>query len=97
MFRSLILSSPLHLLNPVDMSESTYKFEVKMTCEGCSGAIERVLKKLEGVNSYDVSLETQEVIVRTRDVGYADVLAKIKKTGKEVKSGEIVGMGPQAV
>jgi copper chaperone len=26
----------------------TYKFDVVMTCGGCSGAIERVLKKLEG-------------------------------------------------
>ena len=25
-----------------------YKFDVAMSCEGCSGAIERVLKKLEG-------------------------------------------------
>ncbi|GAA6022437.1 hypothetical protein JCM11491_005507 [Sporobolomyces phaffii] len=79
------------------MSESTYKFNVKMTCGGCSGAIDRVLKKTEGINSYDVSLETQEVIVRTRAVSYEDVLAKIKKTGKEVRSGEIVGGGLQAV
>ncbi|GAA5925180.1 copper metallochaperone ATX1 [Sporobolomyces koalae] len=79
------------------MSESTYRFKVKMTCGGCSGAVDRVLKKTEGINSYDISLETQEVIVRTRDVSYEDVLAKIKKTGKEVQSGEIVGGGPQAV
>ena len=26
----------------------TYKFNVAMSCGGCSGAIERVLKKLEG-------------------------------------------------
>ena len=50
-----------------------------------------------GINSYEVSLETQEVIVRTREVSFEDVLAKIKKTGKEVKSGEIVGGGPQPV
>lgn len=94
-----------------------------MTCEGCSGAIDRVLKKLDGnsdshspvstaqdidrdphgdggsagINSYEVSLESQEVIVRTREVSFEDVLAKIKKTGKEVKSGEIVGGGPQPV
>ncbi|GAA5853654.1 hypothetical protein JCM3766R1_004447 [Sporobolomyces carnicolor] len=77
--------------------QSTYKFNVKMTCEGCSGAIDRVLKKLDGINSYEVSLESQEVIVRTREVSFEDVLAKIKKTGKEVKSGEIVGGGPQPV
>jgi hypothetical protein len=26
-----------------------YKFNVKMTCSGCSGAVERVLKKMEGM------------------------------------------------
>lgn len=26
----------------------TYKFDVAMSCGGCSGAIERVLKKLDG-------------------------------------------------
>lgn len=35
--------------------------------------------------------------MRTREISYEDVLAKIKKTGKEVKSGEIVGGGPQPV
>ncbi len=30
-----------------------YKFNVKMTCSGCSGAVERVLKKMEGM-CYDM-------------------------------------------
>ena len=30
------------------MSDHTYKFGVQMTCGGCSGAIDRVLKKLDG-------------------------------------------------
>lgn len=30
------------------MSEHNYKFEVAMSCGGCSGAVERVLKKLDG-------------------------------------------------
>ena len=29
----------------------TYKFNVAMSCGGCSGAIERVLKKLDGRSS----------------------------------------------
>jgi copper chaperone len=29
----------------------TYKFNVAMSCGGCSGAIERVLKKLDGQSS----------------------------------------------
>ena len=30
------------------MAEHHYKFNVQMTCGGCSGAVERVLKKLDG-------------------------------------------------
>ncbi|KZL66852.1 iron copper transporter (HMA, heavy metal-associated) [Colletotrichum tofieldiae] len=30
------------------MSEHTYKFNVSMSCGGCSGAVDRVLKKLDG-------------------------------------------------
>lgn len=29
-------------------AEHTYKFNVTMTCGGCSGAVERVLKKMDG-------------------------------------------------
>ncbi len=30
------------------MSEHHYKFNIAMSCGGCSGAVERVLKKLDG-------------------------------------------------
>ncbi|EMD38385.1 hypothetical protein CERSUDRAFT_48050, partial [Gelatoporia subvermispora B] len=73
-------------------SEHTYKFNVKasaalMTCSGCSGAVDRVLKKTEGVSSYDISLETQEVVVKGT-VPFEEVLERIKKTGKEVRYDE---------
>ncbi|GBE82154.1 hypothetical protein BKA93DRAFT_779064 [Sparassis latifolia] len=73
------------------MSTHSYKFDVKMTCSGCSGAVERALKKAEsdGVNSFTVSLEKQEVLV-TGTIPYDTLLEKIKKTGKEVRSGETV-------
>lgn len=31
------------------MSEHTYKFNVSMSCGGCSGAVDRVLKRLDGM------------------------------------------------
>src|SRR5579871_2617238 len=34
---------------PSKMSEHHYKFNVQMSCGGCSGAVERVLKKLDGM------------------------------------------------
>ncbi|KAI1820927.1 iron copper transporter [Xylaria intraflava] len=70
----------------------TYKFNVTMSCGGCSGAVNRVLGKLEGVESYDVSLEKQEaVVVASAGLDYETVLKTIKKTGKKVNSGEADG------
>ncbi|KAG8944873.1 Cytosolic copper metallochaperone [Tulasnella sp. 424] len=69
-----------------------YKFNVKMTCAGCSGAVNRALKKAQETNQgeiddYSVDLATETVLV-TGKMPYDDVLEKIKKTGKEVRSGE---------
>ncbi|KAK0551732.1 Cytosolic copper metallochaperone [Tilletia horrida] len=70
-------------------AEHEYKFNVAMNCSGCSGAVDRVLKKLDGVSHYDISLETQTVVVKGT-APFETVLEKIKKTGKEVKSSEVV-------
>ncbi|KAF8212203.1 hypothetical protein K438DRAFT_1231500 [Mycena galopus ATCC 62051] len=64
-----------------------YQFEVKMTCSGCSGAITRVLQKAkeaDSVTAFDVNLDTQKVLVKGT-IPYDDLLAKLKKTGKEVR------------
>ncbi|RDB21079.1 Metal homeostasis factor ATX1 [Hypsizygus marmoreus] len=73
------------------MTEHTYKFDVKMTCSGCSGAVTRVLEKArpDGVSDFTVDLATQEVVVKAT-LPYDDILARIKKTGKEVRSGVTV-------
>ncbi|KAF2745587.1 putative iron/copper transporter Atx1 [Sporormia fimetaria CBS 119925] len=79
------------------MAEHTYKFNVSMSCGGCSGAINRVLGKLEGVKSYNVDLDSQTAeIVAEDSLSYETVLEKIKKTGKKVNSGEADGK-PQEV
>ena len=44
------------------MSEVVFK--VEMTCSGCSGAVARILRKIEGVNDIDANLDTQEVKVQ---------------------------------
>jgi len=73
-------------------AEHTYKFNVSMSCGGCSGAVDRVLKKLEGVKSYDVSLDSQTAtVVAEPALDYETVLKTIKKTGKKVNSGEMDG------
>lgn len=42
-----------------------------------------------GVDSFDVSLENQSVVVKG-SAPFDTVLEKIKKTGKEVKSSQVV-------
>ncbi|EFQ31621.1 heavy-metal-associated domain-containing protein [Colletotrichum graminicola] len=75
------------------MSEHTYKFNISMSCGGCSGAVDRVLKKLEGVKSYEVSLESQTAtVVAEESLPYEKVLQTIAKTGKKVNSGSADGV-----
>ncbi|KAL3265243.1 hypothetical protein HHI36_009457 [Cryptolaemus montrouzieri] len=63
-----------------------HEYNVKMTCEGCSGAVERVLGKLKdkGVQDFSISLPEQKVQVKT-SLSSEEILETIKKTGKEVK------------
>ncbi|KAA1104250.1 Cytosolic copper metallochaperone [Puccinia graminis f. sp. tritici] len=70
------------------MSEAAaYKFNVAMTCSGCSGAVERALKKQEGVSKIDISLETQTVLVHAHPPATFDIVReKIAKTGKTINS-----------
>ncbi|EOD47940.1 hypothetical protein K490DRAFT_67078 [Neofusicoccum parvum] len=74
------------------MAEHNYKFNITMTCGGCSGAVDRVLKKLDGVKSHTVSLDTQTAeVVAADSLDYDTVLTTIKKTGKKVNTGEADG------
>ncbi|KAJ5995822.1 hypothetical protein N7481_002799 [Penicillium waksmanii] len=74
------------------MSDHQYTFNISMSCGGCSGAVERVLKKLQGVKTFDVNLESQTAKITTEpSLSYDTVLATIKKTGKAVNSGEADG------
>ncbi|KXZ54211.1 hypothetical protein GPECTOR_5g303 [Gonium pectorale] len=64
------------------MTEVTLK--VDMMCQGCVAAVKRVIGKMEGVESFDVSLEEQKVVVKG-NVNPQDVLEKISKTGKKTE------------
>ncbi|CAH0721474.1 unnamed protein product, partial [Brenthis ino] len=63
---------------------STHIFNVEMTCEGCSGAVERVLNRLkgQGVENISISLPEQKVTV-TSSLSSDQLLEVIKKTGKK--------------
>lgn len=58
-----VKSGPNFIRN-LKMSQK-HEFKVEMTCEGCSGAVKRVLGRLEGqgVNSFEVDLPNQKVYV----------------------------------
>lgn len=57
-----------------------------MTCEGCSGAVERVLNRLkdQGVESVNISLPEQKVCA-TSTLNSDQLLEVIKKTGKKTE------------
>jgi len=74
-------------MNP-ENPEKTYKFKVVMSCTGCSGAVDRALKKLDGIDKVDISMENQTVFVTTKTATYDEVLEKIQKTGKTVTAME---------
>ncbi|XP_071847695.1 copper transport protein ATOX1-like [Apostichopus japonicus] len=59
----------------------TYEFSVEMTCEGCSGAVDRILKRADGIASFDIDLPGKKVIVKT-DLSSDQVLELLKKSGK---------------
>lgn len=55
-------------------------FKVQMACGGCSGAVTRILKKIEGVEEVETNLETQAVKVSCADeVDPQTLLTALKK------------------
>ena len=60
----------------------TVVLKVGMSCQGCVGAVKRVLGKMEGVESYDINLDEQKVTVKG-NVQPDAVLQTVSKTGKK--------------
>uniref|UniRef100_A0A3Q3Q436 Copper transport protein ATOX1 n=1 Tax=Monopterus albus TaxID=43700 RepID=A0A3Q3Q436_MONAL len=60
-----------------------HEFEVAMTCEGCSGAVARVLNKLGDVK-FEIDLPKKLVWIES-DKDMEVLLETLKKCGKEVK------------
>nr|XP_023992796.1 copper transport protein ATOX1-like isoform X1 [Salvelinus alpinus] len=56
------------------------EFFVDMTCEGCSGAVTRVLNKLGGVQ-FEIDLPNKKVFIES-DKDTDVLLETLKKTGK---------------
>ncbi|MCI1478479.1 MAG: heavy metal translocating P-type ATPase [Clostridium beijerinckii] len=72
----------------------TYTLKVEgMTCSACSSRVERVTKKLNGVQSAIVNLATEKLTISIDEdqIGYAEIKAAVDKAGyKLVKEEEIL-------
>ena len=44
-------------------SRKTIQFSAEMTCEGCSGAITKILQKINGVSDINCSIPDQRVTI----------------------------------
>ncbi|CAM0947102.1 unnamed protein product [Alopecurus aequalis] len=60
----------------------TVVLKVAMSCEGCSGAVKRVLTKMQGVETFDIDMKEQKVTVKG-NVKPEDVFQTVSKTGKK--------------
>ncbi|XP_076065393.1 antioxidant 1 copper chaperone [Oratosquilla oratoria] len=66
------------------MAAKVHDFTVEMTCEGCSGAVKRVLGKLgDKVTNVDIDMELKKVSV-TSSLTSDELTETLKKTGKGV-------------
>jgi len=72
----------------------TYTFKVEgMTCSACSNRVERVTKKLQGVQSSVVNFATEKLTININEdeIGYNEIKAAVDKAGyKLVKEEEKV-------
>ncbi|CAL5191118.1 unnamed protein product [Lathyrus oleraceus] len=66
------------------MSSETVVLKVKMSCTGCSGAVNRVLEKMQGVESFEIDMKEQKVTVKG-NVKPQDVFETVSKTGKKTE------------
>ncbi|KDD72288.1 hypothetical protein H632_c3575p0 [Helicosporidium sp. ATCC 50920] len=60
------------------------KLRVDMACQGCAGAVRRVLEQLEGVESVDIDVAEKSVVV-TGSASPDAVLAAASKAGKKTE------------
>ncbi|XP_004249983.1 copper transport protein ATX1 [Solanum lycopersicum] len=60
----------------------TVVLKVGMSCQGCVGAVNRVLGKMEGVESFDIDIKEQKVTV-IGNVEPEAVFQTVSKTGKK--------------
>lgn len=73
-------SRPAHARTHPLPPQSETRFTVGMTCEGCSGAVKRILGKIEGVSAVETDVQAKRVVV-TGTAAPEAMLAALKKWG----------------
>ncbi|KAG5574926.1 hypothetical protein H5410_055060 [Solanum commersonii] len=71
----------------------TVVLKVGMSCQGCVGAVNRVLGKMEGVESFDIDIKEQKVTVKG-NVEPEAVFQTVSKTGKKTSFWEAPAPAP---
>ena len=62
----------------------TYDFKIEgMTCSACANRVERVTKKLEGVESSTVNFATEKLTIKVDEdeISYGDIKVTVDKAG----------------
>ncbi|XP_066318540.1 copper transport protein ATX1-like isoform X2 [Miscanthus floridulus] len=77
------------------MAAETVVLKVAMSCEGCAGAVRRVLSKMEGIETFDIDLKEQKVTVKG-NVKPEDVFQTVSKSGKKTSYWEGKATAPDA-
>jgi len=74
-------------------SARTLQLVVRMTCESCARAVRGALEHRRGVQSVDVDLATQTVLVTGSDFTTAEICQALEEAGR---SARVVGLGGAA-
>ena len=66
----------------------TTKINVGMTCEGCAGAVKRILNKVDGVEEVNTDVGSKSVLVKSKGITPDKMLEPLMKwsesSGKSV-------------
>mmetsp|Transcript_49993 Transcript_49993/g.159997 ORF Transcript_49993/g.159997 Transcript_49993/m.159997 type:complete len:333 (+) Transcript_49993:56-1054(+) len=76
----------------VSTASRTVEFMVDMTCQGCVNLVDKALGPVEGVESFDIDLESKSVkVVGTAAVD--DIIEVIQATSKKGRKVRLIGQG----
>ncbi len=76
----------------VKKNVKTYNFKIEgMTCSACANRVERVTKKLDGVENATVNFATEKLTIKVNEdeISYGDIKAAVNKAGYKLIKEEV--------